>query len=191
MAEHVEFNGKKYFLSGGRYYSTNRKHTALHRDIWEYYHGAIPEGYDVHHIDGNPTNNALENLQCLSHADHLRIHTTLRRQAGEFKAKNERNVLTTCAQCGKEFLACRQGVKFCSPKCNQNWHWEHGRRHVEKVCVLCGKVFISPKYTCAKYCSRTCAAIGNGTAKLSREQVIFIRDNPDNLTQRQLAKNST
>ena len=188
MAEHVEFNGKKYFLSGGRYYSTNKKHTALHRDIWEYYHGTIPEGYDVHHIDGDPLNNALENLQCLPHAEHLRIHTTRRRQAGNFQAKHERNIPVICAQCGKEFLACQRGAKFCSPTCNQKWQREHGRRHVEKTCAWCGKVFLSPKDTSARYCSATCAAIGNGTAKLSEEQVIFIRNNPDKLTQKQLAE---
>jgi len=34
-----------------------------HRYIWESHNGPIPEGYHIHHRDGNPLNNRLENLQ--------------------------------------------------------------------------------------------------------------------------------
>lgn len=44
-----------------------------HRLIWESYYGPIPEGYDVHHIDGDTYNNDIDNLECLSHEDHAKI----------------------------------------------------------------------------------------------------------------------
>ena len=36
--------------------------------------GPIPEGYCVHHIDGDPSNDCPSNLQLLTHGDHARIH---------------------------------------------------------------------------------------------------------------------
>lgn len=44
-----------------------------HRLVYESYYGPIPEGYDVHHIDGDSYNNDFENLECLSHVDHARL----------------------------------------------------------------------------------------------------------------------
>lgn len=41
-----------------------------HRLVYESYYGKIPEGYDIHHIDGDTYNNDINNLECLSHRDH-------------------------------------------------------------------------------------------------------------------------
>ncbi|WP_157196619.1 HNH endonuclease signature motif containing protein [Methanococcoides burtonii] len=30
---------------------------ALHQEIWKDANGEIPDGYDIHHRDGNPSNN--------------------------------------------------------------------------------------------------------------------------------------
>jgi len=46
-----------------------------YRKIWEEYNQtSIPDGYEIHHIDGNNTNNDPANLLCVSIEDHLQIH---------------------------------------------------------------------------------------------------------------------
>lgn len=48
---------------------------AVHRWVWEQAHGPIPKGGIIHHIDGDRTNNAIENLMLVrSPRDHLRVH---------------------------------------------------------------------------------------------------------------------
>ena len=49
------------YTRGERYYSRNNYR--MHRFVWEHYNGKIPDGYDVHHKDGNTHNNSIENLE--------------------------------------------------------------------------------------------------------------------------------
>ena len=51
----------------------NGKRIFAHRWEWEKYKGPIPEGYDIHHIDGDKKNNAIENLECLPHDVHAKL----------------------------------------------------------------------------------------------------------------------
>lgn len=46
----------------------------LHRFVWEQYNGKIPNGYDIHHVNGVKTDNRIENLQLISHVEHQRLH---------------------------------------------------------------------------------------------------------------------
>ena len=47
----------------------------LHRLIYEDYHGVkIPKGMQIHHIDGDTTNNDPSNLQMVSIGEHNKIH---------------------------------------------------------------------------------------------------------------------
>lgn len=51
------------------------KHNFLHQYIWMVANGCdIPEGYDVHHIDHNPSNNSIYNLELKKRKEHLSEH---------------------------------------------------------------------------------------------------------------------
>src|SRR5665213_899867 len=72
----IEFEGRRYFRNGQGYYRTSRKweKRQLHRDVWSATHGPIPPGIIVHHIDGNPSNNDLSNLEGLTRKEHSARH---------------------------------------------------------------------------------------------------------------------
>ena len=53
--------------SGSR---ANIKHWLAHRWIWTQVNGDIPNGYDVDHIDFNPLNNNINNLQLVTRLQH-------------------------------------------------------------------------------------------------------------------------
>ena len=44
----------------------------IHRLVWEAFNGEIPEGKEIDHIDGNPRNNALDNLQVITRKNNIR-----------------------------------------------------------------------------------------------------------------------
>ena len=51
------------------------KHKGVHQYIWMVANGCdIPEGYDIHHIDGNKQNNSIYNLELIEKTEHIREH---------------------------------------------------------------------------------------------------------------------
>lgn len=45
-----------------------------YRKIYEQHNGKIPEGCEIHHIDGNRANNDITNLKCVTVLEHYNIH---------------------------------------------------------------------------------------------------------------------
>lgn len=46
----------------------------LHIAVWEAFNGEVPNGYDVHHINHNPSDNRLENLELITKTEHAIMH---------------------------------------------------------------------------------------------------------------------
>ena len=57
-------------------YYQNPRHGYMHRVVWEMAHGLIPDGFSIHHIDGDRGNNSLDNLKLMSLSEHTRMHST-------------------------------------------------------------------------------------------------------------------
>ena len=74
---HTKFGIAKIDREYYRNSSNNKRNYKkyLHRLIFEDFYGSeIPEGFVVHHKDGNKLNNCILNLQLISEHDHLSLH---------------------------------------------------------------------------------------------------------------------
>jgi hypothetical protein len=147
----IEFKGNKYRLSG-RYY---RRHnwgkdgpSSLHRAIFEDAHGAIPAGFDVHHRDGDGTNNDISNLELVERCEHARQHTLERIAAGELQPPGA--------------LALRRAAEWHGSAEGLAWHSENGKRAWDKrvwhplACQECGRAYRSPYPNKSKFCHLNC-----------------------------------
>lgn len=70
----VRINNKGYYqITSGKEGNHGK---LLHRLVWEDFYGRpVPKGYNIHHIDGNPLNNEIWNLQCCERGKHMSFHT--------------------------------------------------------------------------------------------------------------------
>ena len=68
-------------------YKTKQVTITLHRLIWEQHYGKIPEGMIIHHINKNPLNNDIKNLQCVTRKEHGHIHAGYKKHNNIYKGK--------------------------------------------------------------------------------------------------------
>src|SRR5690606_21816580 len=146
-----DFNGKRYRLyKNERYYSRGCRR--MHEVVWESRNGKRPEGYHIHHKDGNTHNNDIENLSLVRASLHHRFESKKRhKEDPEYSKKfHEAGI-----EAAKEWHASEEGRK---------WHSEHGKRtwinreYKTLKCEVCGKGYKSRHSARSKYCHQNCKA---------------------------------
>lgn len=155
----VTFNGVEYRLMGkGKYYlsqsTTNEGRKGakgLHVAIWEFYNGKeVPKGYEVHHKDGNPLNNDISNLECISRKQHFEKH----REELVAYSTSEKQLrhLERIRDLTKEWHGSEEG---------KEWHKNHYAESLGKIepkeytCECCGKKFMS-RGAKVRFCCHNC-----------------------------------
>ena len=111
--EQRDSKGRKLTPKGYVRIRCNGKARMEHDLIWEQYYGEIPEGYQIHHIDGNKANNNIENLQLVTPLEHKRLHSGCKIIDGEW--------YKPCSVCG-EYKPCTKEYWYF------NGEWITGRK---------------------------------------------------------------
>ena len=151
-----EYCGHRYLLCGF-YFSRSilggSSRESLHRVVWEAEVGPIPAGFVVHHIDGNRSNNEIENLATMSPRAHSSLHWHL--QPG--KLEKSRRALKKAQVAARTWHGSDEGRK---------WHSEHYEKHIRPLlaetatvsCDQCGADFEAKKMYAgaSRFCSNNC-----------------------------------
>lgn len=152
MEKYIYFNGIKFTRDEKTgYYLNSTIRKRLHRYVWEFYNGPIESGYDIHHIDGNKSNNDISNLAKISRKKHAEIHGDM--QSEELIAKKRINM--------KEKVL-PEAIKWHKSEEGRKWHSKHSleisKNLKEKmyVCLNCDKHFYKKPYGTNKFCSNKC-----------------------------------
>ena len=138
----VIYKDKIYQLVGRYYFN-------LHRDVWRNHFGEIPKDHQIHHKDGNPRNNTIENLLCIHRDVHMK-HTV--RNNKWIGSEENRQQLSQIR--GKAIL-------WHSTEEGKRWHINQGKefwknkKPVSKKCAECGNEYES-RFPTAKYCHNKC-----------------------------------
>lgn len=143
-----EFRGVVYYKCGNYY---QRKGVRLHRIVYETFHGLIPRGMQVHHIDGDRNNNRPENLTILTAHDHISGHM---KEPG--RIENAYKAIEIARKYASEWHKSKAGREFHSSLAKQVWS---ERSPIEYECTQCGKKFTTLKCfkeSTNKFCSNNC-----------------------------------
>lgn len=142
-----EFGGERFYLCGWYFQHKGKR---LHRAVWEAHNGEIPEGYHVHHVDGDRANNQLDNLVLLAGLEHTRTHAR-----EESRRENGRRAIKMAVLAAPEWHRSEAGSA---------WHSAHARAYwasvepKEYICEFCGGTFMSRNAGGARFCGQNCKA---------------------------------
>ncbi|HHV32242.1 MAG TPA: HNH endonuclease [Clostridiales bacterium] len=148
------FNGRKYRRDKKTgYYLNSATHERLHRAVWECHKGEIPDGFHIHHIDEDKSNNEIVNLALLPGRVHVYLHGKERNRYhhDEMVENLEKNAVPKAAE-------------WHGSEAGREWHSEHAKESAarmakrEYVCLNCGKKFYKKPLGENKFCSANCKA---------------------------------
>ena len=121
-----------------------RIQSRYYRKIYEKHFGKIPDGFHIHHIDGNRNNNNIENFVCLSPEDHHKLHL----EQGDMVATNNGKFIQGASEAGKIGGKSRskKKVEACRRNMLKNRRQDVGTRASVEARRKAGTFFFSKEY---------------------------------------------
>ncbi len=157
MEKQINYNGFKFTRDDktGYYLSTvkihKRKRIRLHRYIWICHYGEIPDGYDIHHIDGDRNNNDIENLTIMIGKKHKGYHFR--------KAALDPNKLAKWPEIRQMGSNAHKRPEMRKKQADRSKdQWEKRKQAEPRVvkCKVCGKDYETYHLGHTENCSRSC-----------------------------------
>jgi hypothetical protein len=68
----------------------------------------VPDGFVLHHINRNGSDDRIENLQLMTRVEHLRLHKN---------TESESPIHFICKWCGEDFYSKHKASKYCCKTC--------------------------------------------------------------------------
>lgn len=171
MLKYQYFNGVKFTRdekSGYYLNSTIRKR--MHRYVWEFHNGEIPEGYQVHHKDKDKANNKIENLELIPFSAHAKLHS--KEKAESRYDEIVENLKTNAIPKAIEWHKSEEG---------REWHREHYKNMSEKlhvdtkcICEFCKKDYIAKRESENRFCSSKCKSAFRRKSGIDNETRVCI-----------------
>ena len=152
---HQVFDHKTFYRREDNGYYYSKTYGFMHRYVWKTYNGEIPEGFHIHHKDGDRSNNDISNLELLSASEHSKLH-----------AKD--NAWVKSEACKKLLSEIREKTKaWHKSEEGRQWHRMHAKKfnfgckeYGKRICEWCGKEFVArnanQKFCCSNHKSYSC-----------------------------------
>ena len=107
------------FENSGNYYrvqcnyNLNGKHFQVHRVIYECFKGEIPKGLEINHIDGDPHNNNINNLELVTHIENCKKarHSNIKVYSKNIYTGEEVHY-SSVSEASRQILGYRDGRKI-------------------------------------------------------------------------------
>lgn len=153
MQKFQYFNGVKFTRDEkSGYYLNSSIRKRMHRYVWEFYNGEIPEGYQIHHKDKDKSNNDISNLEAVPFSAHAKMHS--KEKAAMMHEAMVENLKTNAIPKAVEWHKSEEG---------RDWHKVHyentkHKLHPEKkmVCEMCGVEYTGKASAENRFCSNKC-----------------------------------
>lgn len=155
--KHLYFDGKMFTRDERTgYYLCSTKNSEgvrkrMHVYVWEFYNGPVPEGYHVHHIDEDKSNNDISNLKLMLGSAHVSMH-------GKEMAENHYDEMIN----NLNINARPKANEWHRSENGREWHKMHYETMKERLyrtmhfsCENCGKQFSSTQVN-SRFCSNNC-----------------------------------
>ena len=162
--ETIVFEGHRYNRYPDSPNAAHRRYFAragarLHREIWVRHNGAIPEGWQIHHINGDPADNRIENLECMSRARHREEHHADYVARG--KSPAQRELLARIRPKATEWHRSPEGREWHRQNARTSLHQPgkpkpFSKSRYARECLWCGTAYVA-KNPRSVFCSPKCS----------------------------------